>query len=265
MQECGLAGLPWAHERLGDLMVDSLERLLAQLDSADGGEAEEAQASLIALGPAAGPALVVALPTLSRLGKLCAIEVVQAWGYRAGAPALVPLLRDESDTVRQWAAQALGELGHVAAVPELLALANRLEAEQVSPNWTEPVAVRAALTALGARRPVLPALLLDTVERRETGDVWPARHLEDLLLALAQAEQVILGFQVWRRDARWGLLWQDNVSLGWTVDRRASWSANVVEGLAAARMEADELPREREELVVTLEWIDSQDLAVGSS
>jgi hypothetical protein len=243
--------------------LEAVGALIVQLDSLEGGEAEEAQASLIDVGPTAGPALLHALPALGRLGKLCAMDVFEAWRYEPAAPSLIPLLRDEESTVRQWAASLLGVLGHTPAVPELVALGDRLRTEGVSPSWTEPVAVRWALTALGARRPVVPDALASTVEHRVTGDVYPATRLEALLQSLAKADQVVLGFQVWRRHESLGLIWQRHERLGWEFDRSEDWSVNVDRALRAAELEASDLPGDRSDLVVTIEWIDASDEAVA--
>lgn len=244
-------------------MTSELELLVAQLDSPHGGEPEDAQAALTALGTAVMPTLLSALPGMGRMGKLCSIEIIEELEYKAAGPSLVPLLRDEHDTVRDWAAGALGRLGYAPAIPELLALRSRLLVEQVPMDWTEQVSVRAALTALGHRRAVVPAALEATVERRPTGPVWPAGQLEELLTALAAAEQVVLYFQVWRRHERFGLVGEDHAASGWQFQPSDDWSQNVQQSHEAAVLEAGDLPTDRRDLVVSIEWIDAGDIAAS--
>lgn len=241
-----------------------LSTLLAELDSPQAGVAEDAQAELTALGLNAAPQLVEALATLTPFGKLCAIEILEAWSYAAAAPALTELLADESSTVRQWAAAALGQLGCIEAVPELQRLHSRLRAEDVPPDWIEPVAVRRALRDLGARQQVVPPALARSVEHREHGDVWPAAIIGQLLDQLAEHGQVILGFQLWRQDDGTRLFWQDHASLGWQLDRSTDWKTNVEGAVDAARTEAACLPDDRAGLFVTMEWIDSSDEQDGA-
>lgn len=244
-------------------MTSELELLITQLDSPHGGEPEDAQAALSALGTAVMPTLLRALPGMGRMGKLCSIEIIEELEYEAAGPALVALLRDEHDTVRDWAAGALGRLRYTPAVPELLALRSRLLLDQVPMDWTEPASVRAALTALGERRAVVPVALDATVERRPTGPVWPAGQLEELLTALAAAGQVVLYFQVWRRHERYGLIREAHAASGWQFQFSGHWSASVQQSHEAALLEASNLPTDRDDLVVSIEWIDVGDVAAS--
>lgn len=242
-------------------MTDEVTVLVAQLDGLTDGDPQEAEAELTALGTTAMPALLSALPGMGRRGKLGSIDVVEELGYREAGPALVALLRDEDDTVREWAAGALGRLGYVSAVPELLALRERLLVEQVPMDGTEQVSVRAALTALGQRRAVVPAALEASVEKRATGAVWPAEQLEDLVSALAAAGQVVLYFQVWRRHERFGLTWQQHEASGWRFASSGHWPDQVRESCEAALLEARDLPGDRTDLVVSIEWIAAGDVS----
>lgn len=242
-------------------MTDEVSALIAQLDGRIDGDPLAAEAELIALGTAAMPALLRALPGMGRLGKLGSIDVIEELGYEEAGPALVALLRDDDDTVREWAAGALGRLGDMSAVPELLALRDRLLLEQVPLDWTEQVSVRAALTALGHRRPVVPAALEASVEKRATGAVWPAEQLEDLVSALAAAGQVVLYFQVWRRHERFGLTWQQHEASGWKFVSTGFWPDQVQESYDAALLEAGDLPGDRTDLVVSIEWIAAEDVS----
>ena len=167
--------------------------------------------------------------------------------------------------MRQWAAYLLGLLEHDPAVPELTALAARLRADGIPPGEAEPVAVHWSLTSLGARQPVLPEVESTSFEHRPTGDVWLAARLEELLRALAAARQVILGFQLWRRHERFGLTWERHEEVGWEFDRAADWSDNVAAALFATECEADALTQDRDDLVVTIEWIDASDQPAAQS
>jgi hypothetical protein len=238
--------------------VTDVARLIADLDSPDTTTAEEAQASLIALGDAALPAVVEALPGLGTYGKRCAIEVLDAGEYAPAGPALVALLDDVDDVAREWSAALLGRLGHRPAVPALRAAYARLLADGTPLGWTEPAAVRDALTAFGARRVVRPPLLAALAEDHEGYEVFPATRLADVLAALADASQVVLFFQVWRR-AGGTLRWQGHEGSGWELDRALPWAESVRAAYEAALLEASCLPADRPDLVVGIEWIDAAD------
>lgn len=238
--------------------MNDVARLVADLDSPSVDTAEEAQASLVALGEAALPAVVEALPGLGTYGKRCAIEVLEAGAYAPAGPALVALLDDEDDVAREWSAGLLGRLGHQPAVPALRASYARLLAEGARLDWTEPSAVRHALTALGVRQVVRPPLLATLAEDSDAGEVWPAARLDDVLAALADAGQVVLFFQVWRR-ADGTLRWQRHEGSGWVPDLGRPWAECVREAYEAALLEVSDLPADRGDLVVTIEWIDAAD------
>lgn len=233
----------------------SVAELIADLDGPSG-DAEDARAELTARGVEVMPELLAALPRLGRLGKLLTIEAVEDLAYAGAGPALVPLLRDEHDTVREWAAGALGRLGHTPAVPEIVALRRRMVADGERVDWTGPVTVRHALTELGHRHPVVPPLLAETVEDGR----WPAAILERLLDALAEADQVVLYFMLWRHHERFRLVGASHTRVGWEYDPAAAWCDNVRDAHEAALLEASDLPAERGDLVVDLEWIDVADV-----
>lgn len=241
--------------------VDEVDRLIAELNESSEGIGDEAQASLIALGPPAVERLVARVDGLSRFGKLCAIEVLSSAPVAGAGDALQALLADEDSTVREWAAVALGELGHDPAVEDLQRLRARLIEEAVPVDWTEPVAVRGALAVLGARHPVVPALLRQQAVTSRTGlVVWPASLLERLVEELSKAGQVLLYFMVWRQGDDEQLYGESHESAGWSFDVDAPWNSNVLAARDAALVEATALPERRNGLMVSMEWIDAVDV-----
>jgi len=109
--------------------LDEVDRLITELNESSDGIGDEAQASLITLGPPAVERLVDGIDGLSRFGKLCAIEVLSSVPVVGAGEALTALLVDEDSTVREWAATALAELPHLPAVEELHRLHARLNEE----------------------------------------------------------------------------------------------------------------------------------------
>jgi HEAT repeat protein len=55
--------------------------------------------------------LSAAVASLDRYGQLSAIEVFEHFGDAAAGPALINLLGSEHETVREWSAWAVAELG----------------------------------------------------------------------------------------------------------------------------------------------------------
>lgn len=113
-----------------------------ELNEPADGRAEEAQAELTSLGEVVVDPLIRHLEELSALGQLCAIEIFQALDARKAGPSLRSLLHSENETVREWAADALGEFGAVDAVPQLEQLLSASRQRGTPPDWTEPVAIR---------------------------------------------------------------------------------------------------------------------------
>lgn len=241
--------------------LDDIDRLIAVLSEGSSDDAQDAQALLTELGRPAAERLLQQLTDLSTFGKLCAIEVISAAPPVAAGTAFAGLLGDENSTVREWAATALGELRHRPAVEELLQLHNRLLTEAVPVDWSEPVAVRAALTVLGAHQAVQPPMLEQLATVVLTGMVvWPAENLEGLIEALAEGGQTLLYFMTWRRGGGERLFWQQHDSAGWAFDPAAPWNENVRLARDAALLEASTLSEDRSNLVVSLEWIGAEDV-----
>ncbi len=230
--------------------------LINELNEPAEGRAEEAQAELTSLGEVVVDPLIRHLEELSALGQLCAIEIFEAINAREAGPSLRSLLHSENETVREWAAYALGEFGAVDAVPQLEQLLSASRQRGTPPDWTEPVAIRRALTKLGARRKVIPLRLADqVVEVTDLEHAVPGEKLELALAALREADQVVLYFQRWRP-------WRDTSSWiggsGWELDWTSPWKTLVSDSHREASEAARTQARE-EAAIVTIEWMAESD------
>jgi hypothetical protein len=234
--------------------------LISRLDDPSDISAD-AKAALIAQGTSVIPELAAALPGLDRFGKLSAIQVFEAFGDRRAGPALVGLLSDAETTVREWAANALGVLGYTEAGPALARLNARLLREMVRPDFTEPVAVRSVLTLFGLRRRVTPDLTRTLARDTGHGQAWPVARLPEVLRDLADHDQVVLFFRIWRVCDHGQLYWTQHEDVGWAFDYSLPWPQNVAAARDSALLEAD-FVRDTVDLVATIEWIDEGDVAV---
>jgi len=127
---------------------------------------------LIALGPAAAPAVPLLVPFLRDplpLRRKLAINSLYAIGRAStpAVPALVEALRDDTVSVREAAAETLGMLGAPAGVPGLIeALSTTDDENRFLRRW--------AAWALGeigpAAEPALPRLR-ECAARRDDGDL----------------------------------------------------------------------------------------------
>jgi hypothetical protein len=254
----------WNREEVTKVDQAEVGDLLGDLASDDGNVVEEARLALEGRLDAVAPLLRV-LPSLDRLGTLCAIEVIESWpvdvARRAGNPSvgdvMLPLLRNESDTVREWAAGVLGWIGETKAVPEIEDALRRSKAAGVPAAWTEPVAYRHALTALGAREQLLPTRAA-ALARREPilGLCWAAHDLLEVVDSLASESQVVLYVQAWRPEG--GQFYGEDGPFDYEADLVGDWREVVARGRdAAAKAASAWTPRDG--TVVTLEWIAEAD------
>lgn len=221
-----------------------------------------AQAELIRRGREAdvvGP-LVRALPGLSRYGRLCAVEVFGALPDPRADQPLIELLGSEDDTVREWAAIELADRSVHDAVPALRRALDASKSRNDSPDWTEPVALRSALTALGAKHPVVPPR---TAELRVTtpfgSPAWPSQRLAEVLDDLAAHHQVTLYFQLWRRAATGQFHWTAHPTEDTALDFGKPWPDLVLDAHRRASAEASRV-RPDEQVLVTIEWISQTDV-----
>ncbi|AXI88555.1 HEAT repeat domain-containing protein [Streptomyces griseoincarnatus] len=239
-------------------MTTHIERLIQQLDDSTG-PSYDARAELIDIGSDAIPAIIDGLPSLDRFGQLTAIEVFDEVADPRCRPALITLLDSEDSTVREWAAMALASLKIDGAVEPVRRAYRACLERATPPDWTEPSGIRWALTELGARTPVVPAL---TARLRATvaDDVpgWPSVRFTEIINDLADHAQVILYSQFWRVDAgsTYGI---SGPALGWELDWTASWEHLVEESRSWSLLEASEAPA-GDDVFVAPTWIDRTDL-----
>lgn len=238
--------------------VDAIGRLITLLDDNATEIADHAKAGLMCIGGPAVPPLVAAVPRLHRYGKLAAIEILTQLKDRRATDALIRLLADEDSTVREWSAIALAELRIRAAVPALRSAYDKLRALGAGPEGTEAVALRSALTSLGGRREVLPALsrsLRHTSGRLD--QLWPSERLADVVEDLAAHRQAVLFFALWRITEH-ELLWCDHAAPDLRVDRATPW-AEVVAATREATLAEVANADLGDDVFASIEWIDESD------
>ncbi|GIJ46740.1 hypothetical protein Val02_36260 [Virgisporangium aliadipatigenens] len=239
-------------------MDAEIARLIGLLDDDSTAVAEDAKAALISIGPEVVQPLAAAVPSLERFGQLSAIEAFEHLGGVAAGPVLIDLLSSEHDTVREWSALAIEQLGVRGAVPALQAAYRRLRLGDGRLDDGEAVALRRVLTQLGARQEVMPPLTASLrVSDRALDRLWPVGPLTDLVNDLADHGQAVLYFMLFSVTDR-GTFWQGHESLGQELDRRAPWSEFVEAARENALLEAAFVPAQPH-LFVDLEWIDESD------
>ena len=245
-----------------DLMpMDSeIGRRIRELDADSSETAEDAQHALTAMGPDVLNDVMAAVPSMGRFGQLCAIEIFTALGDPKAADVLINLLDSDSDTVRQWAAEALAELGVDRAVPALDRAYDAFRQRGEPPDHSEGEGMRWALTRLGARRVVLPprsAALRASDD--EANPVWPTVHLAEVVEDLAAHAQAVLYFQIWQIGADGRRFWRGASDVDWNLDRAWAWDRNVEHCRDWAVLAAEAVDK-RPDLVASISWIDATDL-----
>jgi hypothetical protein len=242
----------------------SVSGLIGELNYSSDGRGEEAKFELISRGVEVVPELAARVVDLERLGKLLAIEVFETLGDGRACSSLIALLRDDDTTVVEWSARALGSLGCLEAVGPLLELRSRLVAARVPPDWTGPVALRRALSDLGARQPIVPEVTASLkVQRADTDmQLFRSADLTTVIEDLAGLCLVILYFQVWRIGDDGHLYWVQSDGEEWTFDWSAPWSDIVAAAHAVARANAAKLVP-LPDLLVQPEWIGEDDLSAS--
>ena len=236
-----------------------LAELVARLDGDDHNAAEEARWELCGHGAAPLDLLLERALRFGRFGKLSAIELFEHIGDPRAADVLVLMLRDEDETVRAWAASALGDLGGPDAVEPLRAAYQAVMARGTPLDWSEPDAIRRALTALGVRTDVVPVVVAECAREVEPiGRAWPVADLAAVIEALAGARQWIAGVSVYSRN--------DGV-YGWRVDTGVEWPAldlglpwpDLVARAREAALDVATHPRVPTDAYATLAWLDRGD------
>jgi hypothetical protein len=243
----------------------AIRRLVGELASPDSHEVQEAQYALQAYGVAAIPGVLGAMPQLDAFGQLCAIEIIEACekaqlreiAHPSVAECLIPLLASDSEVVREWSARALSGLEAHEAIPMLMQAEQRAKDAHIPPDWGERVMYREALTMLGVRHAVIPA----SIQRRAIAIApflvcWAAADVAQVIRDLKAARQAVLYFQIWRREKN-------------TLFRQGAWSNetrldgrwdDVLERLYAVALDAAKQVEHDNNTVVTIEWIDENDL-----
>ncbi|MEU4540326.1 HEAT repeat domain-containing protein [Streptosporangium sp. NPDC023825] len=240
-------------------MTEDIARLVELLDDDSDDIAEGAMQELMAIGPGVAGPLAAAVPRMRRYGQLCAIEIFEHLGDAGSAPVLIGLLDSEHETVREWSADALARMGIEAAVPALRAAYRRLRATGTPPDFTEPVALRRALTVLGARRQVLPPLTASLQVSTGPWDaMWSAARLDAVINDLAEHNQVVLYFSLWTVTDT-GTYGTHHETLSREFDPHTPWPQAVAIAREMALLETAFIPA-RENLVALVEWIDESDV-----
>jgi HEAT repeats len=231
---------------------ESIDELIAVLGGGDANAADEAEWALKQYGAAALEPLLAAVPKM-RYGRLSAIDVLDEIGDPRAAEVLVPMLRDEDEAIREWAALALARLGVEEAVPELWRAYDEVRRRGTEHNMSEPILLRTALTMLGARREVAtPRVLELRIEDEEHGPRWRVEDVPEVVEELARARQAIVEIQFWDPG------WTDSPS--WEFEWSLPWD-EFVETTRAAVLEAlDRVKPPRQGAVATIDWIDESDL-----
>jgi hypothetical protein len=93
------------------VVAGEIARLIELLDDDSTEVAEDAKAELISMGVEVVQPLAAAVTSLERYGQLSAIEVFEHFGDAATGPVLTGLLGSEHETVREWSAWAVAQLG----------------------------------------------------------------------------------------------------------------------------------------------------------
>jgi hypothetical protein len=237
---------------------DRMRALIVELDDEDTGLAELAEAELRDdYGPLAVGLLLEAMPRFGNFGLVSAVELLEEFGDERAGPILISLLESDEWVVREWAARALGSLGIRDAIDPLWLAYERVKARRTPLHWTEPAALRRALTRLGARKEIIPP----SVERllridSTTGRFWEWEHAEEVVDALAEADQAIVLVQIWEGPGGIGM--RLPVS-GGEPDWALPWRALVRQTRRAAKsvLRNSDAPNDA---VVTLEWMKENDI-----
>ena len=185
---------------------------------------------------------------------------MRRWQDPAACRVLIDVLHDDNETVQEWAAAAVGDVGCTDAVLALEDLRRQQLRDGVPPHFTGPVAVRRSLTRLGARDPIVPPEVEKlSVHLRSLGKAWPVGVAADAVEALARHDQVVLYVMFWRQDPSREPYWQEHEGAGWSLNLDLPWQDNVIAGREAALIEISGATNSYG-LLVKVEWIDRSDL-----
>ncbi|MDX3353708.1 HEAT repeat domain-containing protein [Streptomyces sp. ME01-24h] len=243
-------------------MDGRIAQLVGELDADSSEVAEDAQHALTAIGSDVLDQLITTVPDLGLFGQLCAIEVFTALQDPRPGDVLIDLLVSDNSTVRQWAAEALGELQIQRAVPGLQRAYAAFRQRGEALDDCEGVALRDALSQLGARDVVVPPRVAALSLSLENLDlVWPTVHLAEVVEQLAAHGQAVLYFQVWQVKPGVGIFGGHGPGIDWEIeiDRGLAWD-RIVAGCRDWALLAAEATGKTSDLVATICWIDASDL-----
>ncbi|MEV7630430.1 HEAT repeat domain-containing protein [Actinoplanes sp. NPDC089786] len=231
--------------------IPRLIRLLADDWTENVGHAKH---DLVALGHDVVLPLTAAVPTMRPETQLAAVEVLERLAATDAAPALIALLTSEHTRVRARAAQALGTLRIQPAVPKLQEIYGYAD----HPATPDAIAIRHALTTLGARQEVIPDLTASLQTTAGTlARCWPMARLKDVINDLADHAQVVLHYQHWSvRDTgtHKGSRRDSNV----TFAPATPWP-ELVESARTAALASIHTPFPRPYHFAVVEWINQSD------
>jgi hypothetical protein len=231
--------------------------LIEALNDPDTTVAEEAKAELEGFGAAMVGPLLEAIPAFDAFATLLAIELLEEFGNERAGGVLIPLLSSENRGVREWAARAVGVLSVRESVDALTGAYEQVKREGTPLHWTEPIAIREALTRLGARREVVPPLVAALM--RDVPSVGPAWWIEDVgdaIDALADANQAVVSTLPWAASGD-RYLWVRTQT--WEPDWTLLW-AQLVEQTRQDSKDAIRRSNASADTVVTLIWMNADDL-----
>jgi hypothetical protein len=235
-----------------------IARLIHDLDESYGGVADEAEYSLIKLGPEVVGPLIAAIPSLGH-GKVFAINVLEAVGDRRAGPVLIDLLGDKDDVVRHYAARTLATLGIKNAVSALQHAYEETKGRGTPPDWSEPEQIRDALTLLGARpsrMPPLSASLRVTLARGY--EAWPSNRIVDVVQDFVAHDQLVYALHLSRLDKN-GQLYVVIETPSWKIDWNALW-AELFSATSRKALEAAASVVPRPDVYANVGWLDQSDL-----
>jgi hypothetical protein len=235
-----------------------IQGLIHELDESFGGVADEAEYSLIKLGPEVVGRLVAAMPSLGH-GKVFAINVLEALGDRRAGPILIDLLDDENDLVRQYSARTLATLRFTSAVPALQHAYEETKRRGTPPDWTEPEQIRHTLTVLGARPSRMPSLSASLRVAPAPGhEAWPSESILDVVKDFVAHHQLVYVLHLSRLDKN-GQLYVDIETPSWKIDWNQPWS-ELFSGCSRNALEAAASVVPRPDVYVNIGWLDESDL-----
>lgn len=211
---------------------ESVDQLIAFLKAHDGHESLDGEYALKVYGSKAVPAVLAVLSELNDCGQADALDFLAACPANdlmsfqdpTVAEMVEPLLRTPTSFNCCVAVQLLGHLQATQAIPRLLKLYE--EAKTEGPESALNYQLRATLAMLGVRKRVIPARVKE-LDRRGDNSLFAFDDLVEIVNLLADADQVVLPFQLWGPLPRLPRFGRDPSGAKRLVDRLKIWWRNV--------------------------------------